>query len=315
MARVDAVFDSRPGPLPEAPRFAGLRLATDLCDSSCMVAGACLCGALQYEVEGPLQNLVHCHCSMCRKFHGAPFGTLVEAPAHHLRWLAGEASVVGHASSAQRTRCFCGTCGSVAPAAVAGRLLVPAGNLQGDLEVAAGLHVFVGSKAPWHIIADALPQHESVPPGWYLQEVVRANIPRSDGLVQGSCLCGEVTFTVAGPPGRWLQCHCSRCRRARSAAHGSNAFYPAGQFAWRTGRESVRTYRPPEAERFAVSFCTRCGGGAPVERDNVPFVLVPAGLFDGDPGARPQAHIHVASRAPWYSAADGLPQFPELPPT
>jgi hypothetical protein len=96
--------------------------------------------------------------------------------------------------------------------------------------------------------------------------------------------------------------------------HGSNAFYPASQFAWRTGRELVRSYKPPEAERFTVSFCERCGGGAPVERDKVPFVLVPAGLFDGDPGARPQAHIHVASKAPWYVIQDGLPQFAELPP-
>jgi hypothetical protein len=64
-----------------------------------------------------------------------------------------------------------------------------------------------------------------------------------------------------------------------------------------------------------VAFCMRCGGGAPVERDNVPFVLVPAGLLDGDPGARPQAHIHMASKASWYPVVDdGLPQFAELPP-
>jgi len=86
------------------------------------------------------------------------------------------------------------------------------------------------------------------------------------------------------------------------------------QFAWRAGRELVRRYRPPDAERFTVSFCMRCGGAAPVERDNVPFVLVPASLLDGDPGARPQAHIHVASKAPWYTFDDGLPQFAELPP-
>lgn len=73
-------------------------------------------------------------------------------------------------------------------------------------------------------------------------------------------------------------------------------------------------YKAPEAERFMVAFCTQCGGGAPVERDNVPFVLVPAGLLDGDTGERPQAHIHVASKALWYTVDDGLPQFAELPP-
>jgi hypothetical protein len=75
----------------------------------------------------------------------------------------------------------------------------------------------------------------------------------------------------------------------------------------------VRKYKVPEAERFAVCFCTRCGAGAPVERDNVPFVQVPMGLLDTDPGAHPDAHIHVASKATWYTIDDDLPQFPELP--
>ena len=83
----------------------------------------------------------------------------------------------------------------------------------------------------------------------------------------------------------------------------------------RSGKELVRTYRVPEAQRFSVSFCTRCGGSAPTEREGMPFVLVPAGLLDADPGARPEAHIHVASKAPWYVIADTIAQFPELPPS
>jgi hypothetical protein len=133
------------------------------------------------------------------------------------------------------------------------------------------------------------------------------------GATHGSCLCGAVTFSVSGTPSRWLQCHCSRCRRGRSAAHGCNGFYPLAQFAWLSGQELVRKYRLPEADRFAVCFCTRCGGGTPVERDNVAFVLVPMGLLDADPGQHPQAHIHVASKAAWYTIDDDLPQFAELP--
>ena len=280
-----------------------------------MITGACLCGALRYEVATPPQQLLHCHCSVCRKHHGAPFATFVTAPAPALHWLDGEASVQEYASSPERVRRFCGVCGSVAPSQVGDRMLLPAGNLLGDLGEVAGLHMFVASKARWHIIADALPPHEHAPPDWPVSEVVRPRAEQAaDGSVRGSCTCGEVTFSVSGAPSRWLQCHCSRCRRGRSAAHGSNTFYPGGQFTWGSGRELVRKYKPPEAGRFMVSFCERCGGGAPVERENVPFVLVPAGLFDGVPDARPEAHIHVASKAPWYPITDGLPQFAELPP-
>lgn len=278
-----------------------------------MIEGTCLCGAVRYQVGAPPHDLTHCHCSVCRKHHGAPFASFVRVTEDSLRWLAGEDRVVSYASSPARVRRFCEVCGSVAPAPLERGVLVPAGNLLGDLGVTGGIHTFVGSKAPWHVIAGALPQHEAAPPGWTTQ-VERREVPTVEGATHGSCSCGAVSFVVRGAPARWMQCHCSRCRRGRSAAHGSNTFYPLEQFAWRTGRELVRSYKPPEAERFTVSFCARCGGGAPVERENVPFVLVPASLLDTDPGARPEAHIHVASKAAWYAIQDDLPQFSELPP-
>jgi hypothetical protein len=280
-----------------------------------MITGSCLCGSLRYEVAGSFQSLTHCHCSMCRKHHGAPFASTLEAAASNFRWISGEGSLSSYASSVGRVRSFCEVCGSVGPTPVGDRVLLPAGNSSGEVGAPSGVHVFVGSKAPWHVIADSLPQYDGAPPGRTAVAWVRPVVPSIEGATHGSCLCGEVTFSVSGTPARWLQCHCSRCRRGRSAAHGSNTFYPAHQFAWRTGRELVRKYKVPEAERFMVSFCVRCGGGAPVERENVPFLLVPAALLDGDPGARPQAHIHVASKAPWYVISDGLPQFAELPPS
>jgi hypothetical protein len=277
-----------------------------------MNAGTCLCGEVRYEIDAPRGALTHCHCSSCRKHHGAPFASFLEVSAHAFRWLQGERRVAKFSSSPARPRCFCEACGAVAPIFVGDRYLVPAGNLSGELNVAAGRHAFVNSKPAWHTIADALPQYLGAAPGWS-SEADRTSAPPVQAAVPGSCLCGDVTFTVTGEPARWLQCHCSRCRRARSAAHGSNTFYPLPQFSWLTGRENLRSYSPPDAKRFATSFCKRCGGGAPVERDNVPFVLVPAALFDSDPGARPQAHIHMASKSSWYSVADGLPQFAELP--
>lgn len=282
-----------------------------------VLAGSCLCGALRYEVGGALSGLLHCHCARCRKHHGAPFASFTRAAPQQLRWLAGAEQLIDYPSSAARVRRACQVCGSVAPQPFAEQLLLPVGNLHGDPGISGGEHVFVGSRAGWHVIADSLPQHEAAVPGWKAEEerLTLPGLPTVEGATHGSCLCGAVTFAVSGMPARWLQCHCSRCRRARSAAHGSNTFYPLAQFSWRTGRELVRSYRPPEAERFTTSFCTCCGGAAPTERENVPFVLVPAALFDSDPGARPQAHIHVASMASWYAIKDSLPQFAALPPS
>jgi len=282
-----------------------------------MNAGACLCGAIRYELDAPASALTHCHCSTCRKHHGAPFASFIEASPGAVRWLTGADRVASFSSLATRERCFCVVCGAVAPTTAGDRLLLPAGNLSGELGDAGGRHVFAASKPVWHTIADELPQFAGAVPGWACEMAsVSAQVAEgsaSEGSIPGSCLCGDVTFAITGRPARWMQRHCSRCRRARSAAHGSNAFYPLSQFSWLSGRENVNTFRPPDAERFAVSFCMRCGGGAPVERDNVPFVLMPAALFDADPGAGPEAHIHIASKASWLSVHDELPQFAELP--
>lgn len=294
-----------------------------------MIPGACLCGELRYEVEGPVRALIHCHCSRCRRHHGAPFATFVSVREERFRWLSGEESLLAVRSSEVLERAACRTCGAVAPFASGGRRIVPAGNLLGELAVTEALHMFVGSKAPWHEIADDAPQHEGAPPGWSPPAPSPAApsspapsppapspsdpSPLRDG-VRGSCLCGAVSFTVRGAPARWLQCHCSRCRRARSAAHGSNTFFPLDRFSWETGEDLVASFRPPDAERFVTSFCRRCGGGAPSVREGAPVALVPAGLLDDGLAARPEAHIHVASKASWYALEDDLPRFAELPP-
>lgn len=277
-----------------------------------MDAGACLCGAVRYEIDLPLGEVRHCHCSMCRKHHGAPFATTVDVPVGGFRWTCGQATLIEYQSSPERLRAVCQVCGAVAPTRLGERMLVPVGNLIGSLAPLGDLHMFVDSRAPWHVIGDALPRYGGPAPGWDL-EVERPVAPVLEGALRGSCLCGAVTFSVGGPPPRWMQCHCSRCRRGRSAAHGSNGFYPLIEFAWLSGHELVRKYKVPEAERFGIAFCSRCGGGAPLERDNVPFVQVPMGLLDAAVAAHPQAHIHVASKASWYTIDDDLPQFAELP--
>lgn len=41
--------------------------------------GQCLCGSIKYQIDALEPNIGHCHCSMCRKFHGAAFATYGKA--------------------------------------------------------------------------------------------------------------------------------------------------------------------------------------------------------------------------------------------
>ncbi|HKT72507.1 MAG TPA: GFA family protein [Steroidobacteraceae bacterium] len=279
-----------------------------------MVRGDCLCGRVAYEADGPFRNMMSCHCSMCRKHHGTAFATFVGAPLTSFRWLSGERSIQSYQSSPNGKRSFCATCGSVTPMLFEQNnlALFPAGNLSGDLGVKPEAHLFVGSKAPWYTITDSLPQHAEYPPEFAVASVPRPTVTAKPGVTPGSCLCGDVAFETEGTPQRFALCHCSRCRRGRSAAHGANTFVKSEQFRWIRGESQVVSYQVPEAERFMVAFCRRCGGAAP--RVAGPMAVVPAGTYDADPGMRPQFHIFTASKASWFEITDEIPQYPEAPP-
>jgi hypothetical protein len=281
-----------------------------------MTRGNCLCGAVRYEVDARFTAMLHCHCSMCRKHHGAPFATFAAAPSAAFRWSSGEDAVVQYRSSEQGTRTYCRNCGSVAPQVLPQMELAicPAGNLEGDPGVRPQMHMFVGSKAPWYAITDHLPQHTAVPPEFGGGTGIdRPAVLARPGVTEGSCLCGAVAYEFTGTPLRMMNCHCSRCRRGRSAAHTTNLFVPLDGFRWLRGEPLVAAYKVPDAARFAVAFCTRCGGKVPRVAPEANWAVVPAGTLDTDPGMRPQAHIFVGSKAPWFEITDDLPQYPAAP--
>ena len=132
-----------------------------------MLRGSCLCGGVRYEISGPLVGALNCHCSMCRKAHGAAFRSRAGVRAADFRWTQGEKLVTWYETSPGTHRGFCRVCGA--------KLLsrfdfaakwygLPLGTLDDDPGVKPGMHVFVDYKAPWFEITDPLPQHPEWPP-------------------------------------------------------------------------------------------------------------------------------------------------------
>jgi hypothetical protein len=260
--------------------------------------------------------MVHCHCSMCRKHHGAMFATFLEGGPDAIRWISGEKEAVTYKSSANGLRPFCRSCGSVLPAVLPqlDMSFVPAGNIEGDPGLRPAFHIFATSRADWFPITDALPQYERFSPGY--DDGTSIDRPRPDsepGFTRGGCLCGAVAFELAGLPERMHNCHCSRCRRARSAAHATNAFYRREQLRWIRGEADVVSFRLPGAKRFGQAFCRHCGSSLPRIVESGGYVVVPCGSLDDDPGMRPLSHIFTGSKAPWHEITDGLPQWETLP--
>ena len=74
--------------------------------------GSCLCGAIQFQVRNIGERMGHCHCSMCRKFHGAAFATYGESKQSDFQWIKGESYLKSYRADNGTTRQFCKTCGS-----------------------------------------------------------------------------------------------------------------------------------------------------------------------------------------------------------
>lgn len=133
-----------------------------------MLRGSCLCGGVRYEITGPLKGALNCHCSMCRKAHGAAFRSRAGVKPADFRWVQGEELVTYYESSPGNHRGFCRVCGSP--------LLsrfdfdpswygLPLGALDDDPGIKPLLHVFVAFKAPWFEIGDELPRFQELPDG------------------------------------------------------------------------------------------------------------------------------------------------------
>jgi hypothetical protein len=125
------------------------------------VLGTCLCGAVRFEIRLPALFCAHCHCSICRRAHGAGYVTWVGALTDGFRFLAGENHLVRYRSSDHGTRSFCKTCGSTLffhSAHDPERIDVVLANLQGEADLQPQFHAYFDDRAAWVKVNDGLPR-------------------------------------------------------------------------------------------------------------------------------------------------------------
>ncbi|MEA2624871.1 MAG: hypothetical protein QOD06_916 [Candidatus Binatota bacterium] len=75
------------------------------------VSGSCFCGAVRFSVRPPTTFCGHCHCSMCRRVHGAAYVTWLAVPRGGFSLDRGD-DLERFSSSDHGTRSFCRRCGT-----------------------------------------------------------------------------------------------------------------------------------------------------------------------------------------------------------
>ena len=253
---------------------------------------------------------------MCRKHHGSLFSTGLGVEAERCDWLTGEEDIIHYRSSQAFERPFCRHCGSKVPGIshLPDVMVVPAGTLDDDFNMAPRAHIFVGSKSPLTVLNDSLPKFDAYPPGVSLPSVGRPAARSTPGFVVGSCLCGTVGYEVDGDVHRAVHCHCALCRRSRGAPHSTTLFAAPAQFRWTRGADMIGSYRLPKPRTYGSDFCEQCGSLMPMFVATYGIVIIPAGSVDTLLTPLPAIHIYVSSKARWENIRDDWPQFDEFPP-
>ena len=131
-------------------------------------------------------------------------------------------------------------------------------------------------------------------------------------MVTGSCLCGSIAFEIDGWVTPMQYCHAARCRKATGSACAAELAALAANLRWIRGQDLITVYEAPllkEPPPYRHSFCRICGSSLPVALEGTDFVVLHAGVLDGEPETRPFRHIFVGQKAPWHTITDDMPQF------
>ena len=127
---------------------------------------------------------------------------------------------------------------------------------------------------------------------------------------RGSCLCGEVTYQVAGELGPASWCHCQKCRKGNGTAFLVVSSVNEADFSWLSGQALVSEYE--SSPGITRCFCSRCGSPFFGKRQSLPGILrLRLGTLDTPYDGRPAQHIFTRYKADWFDIHDDAPQHAE----
>ncbi len=121
--------------------------------------GRCLCGAVSYTTDAELREVVNCHCSQCRQFHGH-YAAYTAAPRQAVRIADAGEKLGWYQSSAGVRRGYCSECGSSLfwDRQDSDLLRIAAGSLEVPTRLDTVGHIYVHDAADYYALDDELPK-------------------------------------------------------------------------------------------------------------------------------------------------------------
>lgn len=115
-------------------------------------SGSCHCGKVAFEIDGPILNVVNCHCSICRKVNGGAFSTYLVVSDEVFKVKEGQDLLTRYAMTEKADKNFCKICG--APVfnrnkLYSGVTVVPLGCLDDAAKFAPKADIYCADMLPW----------------------------------------------------------------------------------------------------------------------------------------------------------------------
>ena len=128
--------------------------------------GSCLCGAVSFEVARAFDKMFLCNCDQCKQITGSAFASNLFIGVDGFDWLSGRDDIVDYQVPGRDiSKSFCRTCGSGVPwsSGDGTKMIVPAGSLQGEPEVADKVRIFVAEEPSWFSDFEKIKAHRGFP--------------------------------------------------------------------------------------------------------------------------------------------------------
>jgi len=123
--------------------------------------GSCLCGAVRFTAALPSKWVAHCHCTYCRRAHGAPFVTWAGFADDQVTLDDAACLLHWYESSKGAMRGSCSRFGTpmlFKSERWPGELHIARSLIEGALDKEPSAHVFFETHVPWLSIEDDLPK-------------------------------------------------------------------------------------------------------------------------------------------------------------
>jgi hypothetical protein len=136
-------------------------------------------------------------------------------------------------------------------------------------------------------------------------------------MLEGQCLCGDITYTLTSNLHYLYRCHCHchchcvECRRFSGASHATNAFVTAADLEIKDPQESLASYALESGNRY---FCSNCRSPLYSEASGAgKLASLHCGSLSNTPDKTLDANFWTSEKCPWTELAAGASIFEHAP--